>query len=367
MKWAVVSPFFDQDDIDNCRWLNQYFSTDDYEFQLIGPHKPLPKWHDKKVKITTLPEWKIYWEQATAALNTDADGLITVFPQLPAAIGFQKLLRRSNKPVIAWVFNVGTCSVGPRRWLAKLSLNQIDRFIVHTSREIDIYSEWLNFPKDRFEFIPFPESGIDFLAAEETKNPFIASLGSAHRDFPTLFQAVEELNLPTIVASGKSALEGLTIPSQVQTPLGISRMECLKLAQQARISVVPLQPKDNVTSAGQVTMVEAMLMGRALIATDCYGTGDYVKHGETGWLVRPGSVEDMKEAINTLWHDQALRTRLARNGQAYARANFSDAAAAQVLEKVLDDVAGKHSKEHLDLSDNNLSDDSCRISSTVIS
>ncbi|MGD1856258.1 MAG: glycosyltransferase family 4 protein [Leptolyngbyaceae cyanobacterium] len=343
MKWAVVSPFFDQEDIDRSRWLNQYFSSDEYKFQLVGPHQPLPKWHDKTVKITTLPEWKIYWEQATAALNTDADGLITVFPQLPAAIGLQKLLRRSKKPVIAWIFNIGTCSVGPRRWLARLSLSQIDRFIVHTSREIDIYSEWLNIPKDRFEFIPFPSPDIDVMAAEDTKNPFVVSLGSAHRDFSTLFQAVETLNLPTVVASGPSALEGLDIPSQVQTPFGIARAECLKLAQQGRINVVPLQPKENVTSAGQVTMVEAMIMGRAIIATDCYGTSDYVTHGETGWLVRPGSVEDMTEAIDRLWRDHTLRTRLARNAQAYARANFSDAGAAQVLEKVIDDVTGKKS------------------------
>ena len=343
MKWTVVSPFFDQDDVDNCRWLNTYFSKHHpYTFQLVAPRTPLPKWHDKKAKITTLAEWKIYWDQAAAALNTDTDGLITVFPQLPAAIGLQKLLKRSNKPVVAWVFNVGTCSQGLRRWLAQLSLSNIDRFIVHSHREIEIYSQWLNLPKDRFEFISFPCPEIEITFEEDTVNPFITSLGSAHRDFPTLFQAVEQLDLRTVVATGPAALEGITVPEQVQTPFGIARADCFRLAQQARINIVPLLPKDNVTSAGQVTMVEAMLMGRAIIATDCYGTADYIIHGETGWLVKPGSVDSLKDAIQLLWHDESLRQRLGRNAQAYARANFSDAGAARILEKVLDDVTGKN-------------------------
>ncbi|MGD1950852.1 MAG: glycosyltransferase family 4 protein [Leptolyngbyaceae cyanobacterium] len=341
MKWAVVSPFFSQDDVDNCRWLNNYFSEDEHTFQLIAPRQPLPKWHDKKATVTTFSEWKIYWKQAKEALDTEADGLITVFPQLPAAIGLQKFLRRSNKPVIAWVFNVGNCSTGPRRWLARFSLNKIDRFLVHSYREIEIYSQWLNLPKSRFQFVPFPSPDINITYNEATDKPFITSLGSAHRDFDTLFQAVEQLNLSTVVASGQSALEGLTIPNQVQTPFGISRAECFRLAQQARINVVPLQPKEDVTSAGQVTMVEAMVMGRAIIATDCYGTADYITHGETGWLVKPNCVESLKEALHLLWHDNNLRQHLGSNAQAYARANFSDSGAAKVVEAVLNDVTGK--------------------------
>ena len=88
MKWAVVSPFFSQDDVDNCRWLNNYFSEDEHTFQLIAPRQPLPKWHDKKATVTTISEWKIYWKQAKEALDTEADGLLTVFPQLTAATDF---------------------------------------------------------------------------------------------------------------------------------------------------------------------------------------------------------------------------------------------------------------------------------------
>ena len=162
MKWAVIADFFTQRHIDNNLWLNRYVSEDKYDFELIARSQPMQSWHERKVKFTTPFQWSIHWQHAAAALKSDADGVITVFPQLPASVGLQKLLTGSKKPVIAWTFNVGNYDVGPlRQWLARLSFNQIDRFVVHTPQEIDIYSKWLNLPKSRFEFVPFPFRDID--------------------------------------------------------------------------------------------------------------------------------------------------------------------------------------------------------------
>ena len=345
MKWSVVADFFSQRHIDNNLWLNRCISEDKYKFQLLARSKPAKSWHERKEKLTPISEWFIHWDHAAKALNGDSDGVITVFPQLPASVGLQKLLTRSKKPVVAWTFNVGNYKGGPilgtvRRLLAQISLRQIDRFVVHTSPEIEIYSKWLNLPKERFEFVPFPFSDIEVAYEEEKDKPFIAAIGSAHRDFPCLFKVVEELNLPTIVASGRPALAHLEIPKQVQTPFDITKADCHRMAQQARINVIPLQPKEDVTAAGQVTVIEGMHMGRAMIVSDCYGMKDYITHGENGLLVKPGCVDSLKEAINLLWNDEELRNRLGRNAQAYARANFSDQFAAHELERILDELSG---------------------------
>ncbi len=345
MKWAIIAAYFRQEHIDNHIWLSRFISGDKYDFELIMRSTPITNWHDRKVKFTTLSQWLIHWKHAASALNSNASGVITLFPQLPTVIGLQKILRGSEKPVVAWTFNIGNYKVGPlRRWLSQVSLRQIDRFIVHSRQEIDIYSKWLDLPKERFEFVPFPCAGIEGDYAEETEAPFIASLGSAHRDFPCFFQAVQELNIPTIVASGKSALEGIAIPDNVQTPFGISRGDCHKIAQEGRLNVIALQPKDDVTAAGHVTIIEAMHMGRPIIVSDCYRMSDYIIHGETGWLVKPGCVESLKEAITLLWNDEALRTRLGRNAKAYAQKHFTEDAAAKELERILDDVTGQNNQ-----------------------
>ncbi|MBD1910298.1 MULTISPECIES: glycosyltransferase [unclassified Leptolyngbya] len=340
MEWTIAAPFVHYDNVAQSQWLELFMESDRHTLRHVPRRKPLEKWHDRKSKFTSLDEWLVYLDQAKRALQEGADGVITVFPQLASAVGIQQnLSRQHGKPVVAWLFNVGTCSDGLRKWMARASLRHIDRFVVHTRRERQIYSDWLNLPIERFEFVPYQSAPISVTYEEEMEHPFVASLGSAHRDFPTLFEAVKRLNIPTIVASGKSALAGLQIPANVQTPLGIARTECFRLAQQGRINVVPLQPKDGITAAGQVTIVEAMFMGRPLIATRCNGVEDYIIHGETGWLVEPNSTESMLEAIDTLWNDTALRQRLGQAAQRYAQEYFSDQAAGRHLTRILNEVA----------------------------
>jgi glycosyltransferase involved in cell wall biosynthesis len=340
MKWVIAAPFVDVTNISQVNWLEPFVPGNRHQFYHVPRSQPLQKWHERKSKFTGVKDWLIYWEQAKCSLKEEADGLITVFPQLASAVGMhQTLCLKQKKPVIAWLFNVGTCSLGFRQWLAKLSVQHIDRFVVHTRREREIYSRWLDLPIERFEFVPYQAPNIKVEYEENTEKPFVTSLGSAHRDFPNFFKAVEKLKLPTVLATGPSALEGIEVPSLVQTPFGISRQDCFRFAQQGRIVVLPLKPKEGITAAGQVTIVEAMRMGRPLIATRCNGAEDYIIHGETGLLVEPNSWESMAEAIEWLWYDDALRQRLGQAAKRYADENFSDEAAGAHLGRILDDVA----------------------------
>ncbi|QQE66172.1 glycosyltransferase [Leptolyngbya sp. BL0902] len=337
MKWSVAAPFIDVENITTTDpWLVPYVPGNNHELTIIPRPEPLPKWHTRKSKYTSVREWSVYMRHASSALNASTEGIITAYPQLPAAIGLQQALRFRKKPVIAWIFNVGTCSTGLRRKLAQFSLKDVNYFIVHTRREVNIYSQWLGLPKSRFEFVPYTGSEIPIEYHEDTENPFITSLGSAHRDFPTFFEAVKRLNLKTVVATSESAVQGVAVPEQVELPFGISRDDCLRLAQQARLSVLPLLPKKDVTAAGQVTIIDAMMMGRPLILTNLYGADDYVIHGETGWLVKPNCVDSMTEAIDTLWHDHDLRRRISHNARAYALEHFSFSASGRQLGQVLD-------------------------------
>lgn len=71
--------------------------------------------------------------------------------------------------------------------------------------------------------------------------------------------------------------------------------------------------------AGIITIVEAMLMGRPVIATRCLGAEHYIRHGETGLLVEPQSVDDLMDAIKMLCHDSGLRDRLGQAAKSYAK------------------------------------------------
>ena len=68
---------------------------------------------------------------------------------------------------------------------------------------------------------------------------------------------------------------------------------------------------------GQV-VVEGMAAGLPVIASTVGGPCEVVENGQTGLLVSPGSVEQLRDALCQLDHDAALRTRL---GQAAAAAS----------------------------------------------
>ena len=339
MKVAVVAPFFDNTNLGDGRWIDYFLgATSGLRFEHFHRKTPMPKWHDRRSDLTVFPEWLRYLQQTLGAFRSKPDIVVSVFPQLAASAGLLKRIAPNTK-VLAWMFNVGTCHDGWRRKMAQMSLSKVDLFVVHTRREIKIYAEWLNMPEDRFVFVPYQSKEIPTTFEEDTDAPFIAAMGSAHRDYGMFAKVIDELKLPTVIASSKAALRGIELNDCIETPFGISKEKCLELTQRARVNVIPLLPKPAVTAAGQVTLVEAMFMGKALVANEYYGVEDYVQHGKTGLLVKPGDYEGFRDAIKLLWDDKDLRDEIGSNAQDYARKTFSDQAAAMALKTQLEALA----------------------------
>ncbi len=340
MHWTVAAPFIHDPNTDG-DWLIPYVPGDRHQFSVVPHGRPLRNWHNQSSSVTGYREWLTYLQHGREAIRTTEGGVITVFPQLASTVGIHQRISHRHIPVVAWLFNVGYCYTGVRQWLAQTSLKHIDRFIVHSRRECDLYSKWLELPQERFKFVPYQSAEIPILYEENEKQPFLVAVGSAHRDFQTLFRAVSQLNVPTVVASGARSLAGLDIPQQVKTPFDIGKQDCIRLVQEARINIVPLSSNERVTAAGQVTIVESMRMGRATIASRCNGAEDYIIHGKTGLLVEPQSVDGLLQAIELLWNDESLRNRLGAAAKQYAAEHFSDEASGKALGKILDSLANK--------------------------
>jgi glycosyltransferase involved in cell wall biosynthesis len=68
--------------------------------------------------------------------------------------------------------------------------------------------------------------------------------------------------------------------------------------------------------------VEAMGCGCAVVATDLPAVRDTVQHGKTGLVARAADAEDLAAKIETLLDDDALRLRLAKDGNEFARERF---------------------------------------------
>jgi glycosyltransferase involved in cell wall biosynthesis len=85
-------------------------------------------------------------------------------------------------------------------------------------------------------------------------------------------------------------------------------------------------------------VVEGMLAGRPVVATNAGGVAEIITDGVTGLLVPPGHATAMVNAIRGLRDDPARATALAAAGTAHARADFSVAAMVRGVREVLDEV-----------------------------
>ncbi len=72
-----------------------------------------------------------------------------------------------------------------------------------------------------------------------------------------------------------------------------------------------------------LVLIEAMAMEKAVIASNCDGVLDIVKHEETGLMVPPKEIEPLTQAALRLAQNHMLRKKLARAGRQYAISAFS--------------------------------------------
>jgi glycosyltransferase involved in cell wall biosynthesis len=170
-------------------------------------------------------------------------------------------------------------------------------------------------------------------ATEDTREPFIVAMGSANRDYGTLLAAIEGTGIPLTIVAAQRCIAHLRIPENVTHLHDLTHAACLELAARARISVIPLLDVD--AASGQVTFLEAMRLGRPVITTRSPGTEDYITDGQTGLLVPVGDSGSLRDAIHSLWTDEARRQSLADAARYYAQAHFSDEAVAVRLRQIL--------------------------------
>ncbi|MGI9609603.1 MAG: glycosyltransferase family 4 protein, partial [Acidimicrobiia bacterium] len=136
MDWVVAAPYFETAED---RWISDAVEGDRHRFTLIPRYGDDRNWHQSKARAG-LREWADRNRQARRAVEAPGDGLITAFPQLAAAVGGHQQIRRDRRPLVAWVFNTEGINSGVRRLVARATLRQADRLVVHSSAEIAAYS-----------------------------------------------------------------------------------------------------------------------------------------------------------------------------------------------------------------------------------
>lgn len=340
MKWIILNPFSHNT---NVRWIPEHINDENIEFKVV----PADYSHDRSRENSSSKQWLDFLRHALKAWfsaggkRKEPQGFITCFPQLPLILGCLKRITFSKRVILAWTFNLGRTYGGMKGKVAKFGFAAVDKFIVHSREEIEIYSSWLNIPQNRFEFVPLAvlTTNIEQAVLEEkekysnTTEPYVVALGTANRDYSTLIEAMKNTGYRTIIVSGQSAVANIKLPENIEVKSGLSLKACHQLALNSTVNVVPI--KNRNAPSGQVTFIEAMMMGKATVVTNCSGSKDYIKNGHDGLLVQVGSVQELEHAIRTLWENTKVRSSIEKNAKEKAFKDFRLQSVAPLMKKIL--------------------------------
>lgn len=94
---------------------------------------------------------------------------------------------------------------------------------------------------------------------------------------------------------------------------------------------------------GQV-IIEAMVMGRAIVAARNGGPLEILDEGRTGLFFRPGDVDDLAAQIDRLIADPVLRLRLGRAARLDAEQRFAIGQTVARFTQIVDDVLDQRSR-----------------------
>lgn len=206
------------------------------------------------------------------------------------------------------------------RW-ARLAC-RIDGYVVYCAFQADFLRDELGVPSERILSSAFMVDTEFFDPAQAGAAPrrMICAAGLERRDYPTLIEAVDGLDVEVVITASSAwsrrsdSSKGRTLPPNV-TVTRLEMTEVREMYAAAAFVVVPLM--DVQFQAGITAILEAQSMGKAVICSRVVGQTDSIIEGETAVLVTPGDPAELRLAIEALLARPERAARLGLSGRAW--------------------------------------------------
>ena len=183
----------------------------------------------------------------------------------------------------------------------RLLQSEMDAVFVYAEPQRAYAQDVLGIPASRLHLIPFHADSHFYAPRPAPIGPArICSAGLELRDYPTLIDAVRDLDVEVRLAAASpwskraNETEDRSLPAHVSAR-GYSYRELRDLYASSRFVVVALYETD--FQAGVTTILEAMAMGKAVIVSRTAGQRDVIQDGVNGIYVPPGDVRALRQAI----------------------------------------------------------------------
>ena len=208
-----------------------------------------------------------------------------------------------------------------KRWLLRTFriFDQVSLMFCYSRQQERVALETLGVPVAKVRRILFQVDEQFFTpASPDGPGEGVVSVGRELRDYPVLFDAMENTDVPvTVVASSswsrrEDQTAGRKVPANVTLRKGLSSVELRDLYRRAAVVVVPLQNVD--WPAGVTALLEAQACGRPVVVSASEGILDSLESG-AAVTVPCGDAQALRAAVLRLISDPAQAEAIGRAGR----------------------------------------------------
>ena len=239
---------------------------------------------------------------------------------------------------LVFSFNFTNLPTGARKLLLRHYLRRVDRFVVASAIERTLYSEYFELDVDRIDLLLW---GVQPPLQELTKAPrfsdgqYICAIGSQARDYDTLIDAMRRLpHIKLILVATPDSLPRAGVPVNVKVLTNVPLHDAMNVLAHSMFMVLPL--RDSKVPCGHVTVVSAMHMGKAILATNSAGLSDYLIDGSNAEFFPPKNPQQLAEKIELLFGDPLLCQRLGTFASIFAKQHCSEDSTAAYFQRYLE-------------------------------
>jgi len=224
-------------------------------------------------------------------------------------------------------------------WLLRVCLRRTSRIHLLFSAQLEAFPEFLNKPKSVFhEFVPvssFQPSEVDEKYILFIGHPwFLKGVDVLLDAFRQLSPRHPEYRLKIVGwCTDRVPFERLAEGLPVEFSKGVPYPEALELIRKCSLFVLPSR-----TEAMGRVLLEAMAIGKPVVASRVDGIPAIIEDGENGLLFAPENPSDLARQIEAVLDDEVLAERLRTNGLRRVREEFNEKAFVSHFEEMFVDA-----------------------------
>lgn len=192
----------------------------------------------------------------------------------------------------------------------------VDVFTFCSENHLEYCREKFRIPREKLRFEPF---GVADMGISEVSEDYVLSLGRSNRDWEFLIRELGDRDFSVKIVC--DTLKCGKLPPNIRVYNKIWGEDALAFLRRCRLVVLPIL--DEKVAAGDTVLLQAMAMGKPVVAVKESGAWkEYIENGVNGFVV-PKNGEILRETVGKLWEDRELYGEICQNSREVFVRNYS--------------------------------------------